>query len=228
VPAGIGLVAGAAIGAAGGHATAEAVNPTVEDAYWRGRHRQEPYYDPNYSYEDYQGAYRTGYEGYSRWGREKNYGDVEPDLQREYEQNQGASKLRWDKARPAVRAAWDRVHAGLGRYLGYDAVDRADSKIGTVETLWSDHTGNPAFLGVKTGWIFGKTHVVPAQKVQANERDRKIRIPYDTATVKNAPAFDADSELDEAKEREVLQYYGIKTAPTEQRPPPSRPAETRG
>src|SRR5438128_8729789 len=44
-----GIVVGAAVGAvAGGLAgkgVAEAVNPTAEDAYWRGEYRNRPYYD---------------------------------------------------------------------------------------------------------------------------------------------------------------------------------------
>jgi len=97
----------------------------------------------------------------------------------------------------------------LGKYIGYDVIDRQSLKIGTLEALWSDHTGEPAFIGVKTGWIFGKTHVVPANNVQVNERERVLRIPYDKDKVKDAPSYDADSEMDERREAEIYQYYGV-------------------
>ena len=63
----------------------------------------------------------------------------------------------------------------LSRYIGHDVVDRNGNNVGTLECLWSDHTGQPAFLGVKTGWFMGKTHVVPAQRAEINEAARVIR-----------------------------------------------------
>jgi uncharacterized protein (TIGR02271 family) len=210
----VGAVAGAALGAvAGGLAgkgVAEKVNPTAEDAYWRERYQREPYYDKNYSYEDYQDAYRTGYEGYGRWGGQgRSYDELEPELRREYEKNRGSSRLSWDNARSATRAAWYRFDRDLSQYVGYEVVDRNHSKIGALECLWSDHQGEPAFLGVRTGWIFGKNHVVPAQSVHVNERDKKIRLPYEREKVKDAPAFDSDTEMDEAREWEIYSYYGL-------------------
>lgn len=207
-------MAGAAVGAiAGGligKGVAEKVNPTAEDAYWREQHKREPYYDKTYSYEDYQGAYRTGYEGYGRWGgRGKSYDEIEPELEKEYERNKGKSRLSWQQARHATRAAWHRFDRDLSQYVGYDVIDRSNDKIGTLECLWSDHAGEPAFVGVKTGWIFGKTHVVPAESVQVNEREKRIRLPYDKQKVKDAPAYDGDAEMDEAREWEIRQYYGL-------------------
>jgi len=203
------------------------VNPTAEDAYWRQHYRNEPYYEQSYTYEDYQGAYRTGYEGYGKWGGSgKAYEEVEPELRRSYEQNYGKSRLKWERARHASRAAWNRFSRDLSRYIGYDVVDRSDSKIGTLECLWSDHTGEPAFLGVHTGWIFGKTHVVPAQNVGANERDHKIRLPYDKDKVKDAPAYDANGEMDEAREWEVYKYYGVASPQERRAQPQSSPQRT--
>ena len=115
-------------------------------------------------------------------------------------------------------------------YLDYDVVDQQDSKIGTLECLWSDQTGEPAFLGVRTGWIFGKTHVVPAQGVQVSERRRLIHIPFTKDKVKDAPFYDAESEMDEAREWEVHRYYGLgeaRPAAAGQAPPPVRQAKER-
>jgi uncharacterized protein (TIGR02271 family) len=66
-------------------------------------------------------------------------------------------------------------------------------------------------MGVHTGWIFGKTHVVPAQSATVSERGQKIRLPYEKEKVKDAPAFESGSEMDEAKEWEVCSYYGVGT-----------------
>jgi hypothetical protein len=66
------------------------------------------------TYEDYQPAYRTGYEGYTRYGGSgKSYHEIEETLQRDYETNRGKSNLTWDKAKHATRDAWDRVERAV-------------------------------------------------------------------------------------------------------------------
>jgi uncharacterized protein (TIGR02271 family) len=212
IGAAVGGAIGAVAGAAGGKAVAERVDPTAEEAYWREQYVREPYYDKNYSYEDYRNAYRAGYEGYSRLGGSgRSFEEFEPQLRGDYERSASKSKLRWEDARHAARAAWNRFDRRLERYLDYDVVDRDDTKIGTLQCLWSDHTGEPAFIGVRTGWIFGKTHVVPAQSVQVSEGNRRIRLPYTSEKVKDAPSYDAEAEMSDEKEREVYQYYAVRT-----------------
>jgi uncharacterized protein (TIGR02271 family) len=108
-----------------------------------------------------------------------------------------------------VRAAWHRFDRDLSQYLGYDVVDRNGNNIGTLECLWADHTGEPAFVGVRTGWLLGKTHVVPASSVEVSEHSRRIRLPYPEDKVKNAPAYDSEAEMTEDKEHEIYRFYGI-------------------
>jgi len=98
---------------------------------------------------------------------------------------------------------------GFSRYIDFDVVDKNDSKIGTLNSLWVDREGQPAFLGVKTGWIFGKNHVVPADAAEVNQAARKIRLPFDEDTIKKAPAHDADRDLDLDAEREICDYYHL-------------------
>ena len=206
----VGAAIGAVAGGLAGKGVAEQVNPTAEDAYWREHYSSEPYYDRGFTYDDYQGAYRTGYEGYARYGSSgKRYEDVESELQREYQRTHGSSRLTWDKARSAVRAAWERFDRDLERYIGYDVVDRDGNNIGTLECLWADHRGDPAFVGVRTGWFLGKTHVVPAQSVEVSERGQRLRLPYTEDKIKDAPAYDAETDMSDEKEREVYRYYGL-------------------
>lgn len=58
-------------------------------------------------------------------------------------------------------SALTEIH--LERVAGYDVYDKASERIGSVAAIWADHTGQPAFLGVKTLWLLGRTHVVPAE-----------------------------------------------------------------
>lgn len=103
-----GLAVGAVLGGLAGKAVAEKIDPTVEDAYWREAHRQEPYYSKQYNYEDYAPAYRVGYSGKAEY-QGKSFDDVESNLQSEYDEQRGGSRLGWDRAKDAVRAAWNRV-----------------------------------------------------------------------------------------------------------------------
>src|SRR5437764_5142980 len=94
----------------------------------------------------------------------------------------------------------------LTRYLDHAVVDRNGNRVGTLQCLWSDQSGQPAYLGVKTGWLMGRTHVVPAHGADVNERGQTIRLPYDEHRIKEAPSYEPNMELDEATQREVASY----------------------
>jgi hypothetical protein len=105
----VGAVVGSVIGGLAGKSTAEQINPTFEDNYWRENYSSRPYFEEGTTYKDYQLAYQTGYEGYVHYGHSgRNYSDIEPDLQRAYEAKQSGS-LAWEKAKYAVMDAWERA-----------------------------------------------------------------------------------------------------------------------
>jgi hypothetical protein len=108
----VGGVAGAVAGGAAGRGIAEAVNPTVEDAYWRENFRTRPYYTEGDRYEIYQPAYQYGWESYTRYPGRK-FDEVESDLERGWEKTKGASSLTWTKAKNATRDAWHHVERAL-------------------------------------------------------------------------------------------------------------------
>ena len=108
VGAAVGLVAGAVVGGLAGKAVAEKIDPTVEDAYWREAHRDEPYFNRDNSYEDYAPAYRLGYTSQPNHPGQ-SFDEAEDDLKADYGLQRGSSRLGWNKAKDAARAAWDRV-----------------------------------------------------------------------------------------------------------------------
>lgn len=103
-----GLVVGAVVGGLAGKAVAEKIDPTAEEAYWREAHRNEPYVTRDDSYEDYAPAYRVGYTGQESHPGQ-SFDEAEGDLKSEYNRQRGSSRLGWDKAKDATRAAWNRV-----------------------------------------------------------------------------------------------------------------------
>jgi hypothetical protein len=115
VGAAVGIAVGAVAGGLAGKGAAESVNPTAEEAYWRENYGREPYVDQTRPYDEYAPAYRTGYEGYSRYGTAgRRCEDCEEDLRRDYEAARGQSRLTWEEARPASEAAWRRAERGEG------------------------------------------------------------------------------------------------------------------
>ena len=103
-----GAAAGAVVGGLAGKAIGEAVDPTMEDSFWTSQYQQEPYFSEGQTYDDYGPAYRTGYEGRSRYAG-RMFDDLEGGLRANFEQTKGKSRLDWMSAKPAARAAWDRV-----------------------------------------------------------------------------------------------------------------------
>ncbi len=109
-PAGtiVGAAVGAIAGAMVGKAAAEAIDPTVEDAYWKQHFAKEPYYEPGKTYKDYAEAYRIGYEGRARF-RPRTFEEVEEDLEIEYNKRRLQDAMTWQQCRAPAKAAWDRV-----------------------------------------------------------------------------------------------------------------------
>jgi uncharacterized protein (TIGR02271 family) len=105
--------------------------------------------------------------------------------------------------------------ADLGRFIDYTVVDRNGDKVGTIDSVWEDHTGQPYYLAVRTGWLhLGKAHVVPAHSAEVSESSRKIRLPFDVDRMKNAPAFDCQADITPDSEKNIRDYFGMKAAET--------------
>lgn len=88
------------------------IDTTAERDYWRTRFDKEDYYEAGRSFDDYEGAYQTGFEGRTRYA-DRSFQDVENDLRQDWEIAKGNTQLGWDKAKNAVRAAWDRVERAM-------------------------------------------------------------------------------------------------------------------
>ena len=108
----VGGAIGAVVGGLAGHAVGEAVDPTAEDAYWRSNYENEPYRASGYDYNDYAPAYKLGYEGRGRYAG-RRFDEVESELASDWETTKGNSRLAWNDAKSATRAAWHRVERAM-------------------------------------------------------------------------------------------------------------------
>lgn len=108
----VGTVVGGVAGGLAGKGVAEKVNPTVEDAYWREHYVSRPYVQQGETYDEYQPAYRYGWESRNKYG-ELNWDDVEEDMERNWDRNRGSSSMAWNRAKHATRDAWHRVERAI-------------------------------------------------------------------------------------------------------------------
>ncbi len=119
-PAGaaVGAVIGAVAGGLAGKGVAEAIDPTVEDAYWRANYPRRSYYDSSTAYDHYRPAYQYGWESRGQHAG-RSFEEAETELKRGWESGKEHAKLSWDKAKHATRDAWDRIeHAAAGKSGG--------------------------------------------------------------------------------------------------------------
>lgn len=88
-------------------ATCCEIDTAREDAYWQGAYCRESYYSPLLDYEDYAPAYCVGYTGFAQYGG--TFEDAEKSLVANWVRIKGDSRLPYEQARAAMRAAWDRA-----------------------------------------------------------------------------------------------------------------------
>ena len=80
-----------------------------DEQYWRDSYQNEPYYNNQYSFDDYAPAYRMGHEG-QRSGRfsGQSWDQARGSLESEWQAGRGNSRMDWKNAEPAARAAYVR------------------------------------------------------------------------------------------------------------------------
>jgi hypothetical protein len=110
VGAAIGGMVGAVAGGAAGKAAAEALNPTLEEEYWKETYRTRPYFRQGLDYSEYAPAYRYGWESAVREDfQDKTFEEVEQHLERDWEADRTRYPRPWSEMRDATRDAYNRT-----------------------------------------------------------------------------------------------------------------------
>ena len=108
----VGAIAGGVVGAKAGDAIAEAVNPTDYNDHFERNFRSAPYYSSGREWNDYQPAYRYGYDTYGQY-RGQRFEDVEGTLERNWNEAKADSRLAWAEAKDAVRDGWHHIERAM-------------------------------------------------------------------------------------------------------------------
>jgi len=87
----------------------DGVQRTAVSTFWRERFTAEPYYTEGDRFEDFESAYYAGHEARVR-EYTRAYEEVEAELQQRWEHDhRDKPGLGWDRARHAIRRAWDEA-----------------------------------------------------------------------------------------------------------------------
>ena len=94
------------------------------------------------------------------------------------------------------------------QYRGQELMDRGGEKIGRIEEIYLDtETNKPEWALVNTGLFGTKSTFVPIR--EASEAGGGLQVPFDKATVKDAPRVDAGGELSQEQEAALYRHYGM-------------------
>jgi stress response protein YsnF/sporulation protein YlmC with PRC-barrel domain len=101
------------------------------------------------------------------------------------------------------------THTEVRDLIGAELLDSSGIKVGRIGQIYLDEsTGELEWATVNTGRFGVNETFVPL--AQADRAGRAVRVPYEKATIKDAPnMFACGAHLDESKERELYIYYGL-------------------
>jgi uncharacterized protein (TIGR02271 family) len=92
-------------------------------------------------------------------------------------------------------------------YRGQELRGSDGEKIGTIDEIYVDtETQQPEWAVVTTGLFGTKQTFVPIR--DAGTSGEGVTVPFDKATVKDAPNIDPDGRLSEGDERRLYEHYG--------------------
>lgn len=92
--------------------------------------------------------------------------------------------------------------------IGQTLYTTTGDKVGTIAQVYLDDvTGQPEWATVSTGLFGTKESFVPIDQSEVTENG--VQVPYDKATIKDAPQIDADGHLSEDQEVDLYRHYGL-------------------
>ena len=102
----------------------------------------------------------------------------------------------------------DRMHVqDIAAARGRPVYDAAGEMVGDVEAVYyDDHTGEPEWIGIGSGFIATRRLLVPVEGARMTERG--VEVPHTRAEIAAAPAVEGD-EISESMLRQLSQHFGV-------------------
>lgn len=176
----VGTIIGATGGGLAGKGIAEQIDPTEEDAYWRENYKTRDYAKGTKDYTEIAPAYRYGWESRAS-NPDVPFDQAEPHLAKHWNEHKTKVGMEWDKAKHAVKDAWNRV----GEKTGTRTVEHGQTAVPVVEEQL-----NVGKREVEGGGVRVNTRVEEKPvEAQVNLRDENVRVERRAV---DRPASEAD------------------------------------
>jgi hypothetical protein len=115
--------------------------------------------------------------------------------------------MRTSPEMKALDSFGEREARGL---IGLTIVDEQGERIGSFVGTWvHPSTGRVEFMGLRSSWLFRSTHLIPAGKVQVEQRQALVRIEFRAEFLKQAPRYNPKAELSDVEKQKINAYYGL-------------------
>jgi uncharacterized protein (TIGR02271 family) len=89
-------------------------------------------------------------------------------------------------------------------------VTSAGDRVGAIGQVYlNDHTGDPAWVTVKTGLFGTAESFVPLDEARIDGGD--VIVAFDKDTIKHAPRVDADGAITPDEEQNLYRHYGLRS-----------------
>jgi len=174
VGAAIGAAAGAIAGGLAGKGVGELIDPTTEDNWLRQNFSSRPYVQKGETFENYESAYRYGGQAEAQY-RGKSFHDVEHDLSSGWEKMKDKAGMDWDRARHAVKDAYDRTIQLREERL---KVSKTPVETGNVNVRKEVHTEHKTIdVPVEREEVVIERRPASGHAASGEIRDEEIRIP---------------------------------------------------
>lgn len=112
------------------------------------------------------------------------------------------------KSKRAEREVAVAKKLSVGRIFAYEVIDPLSHGVGTVEGVWvSPDDDQLEFVGVKTGLIGEKMHLVPVDGAVIDDANRAIHVRYAHDRIENAPNFGVHDEIGAADRVAITAHY---------------------
>jgi hypothetical protein len=93
--------------------------------------------------------------------------------------------------------------------IGLTVLDEQGEKIGSLGGIWVDSsTHRVEFMGLRSGWLFRSTHLIPSRNVEVAQNHGLVRVHFPAEFLKNAPRYNPKADLAEVEKQEINAYYG--------------------
>lgn len=94
-------------------------------------------------------------------------------------------------------------------YRGYKVCDEHYEKLGKVEEVLVDASGQPMYIGIRMSLLKPEATLIPMELVRVNDKRGLIEVARPKYDVEHAPTLDEHEEITPEFEDGVRSYFGL-------------------